>query len=343
MQPNPVLVEVTRGPLVESVHRGSIAVVDADGRLTASVGNVEALIYPRSSVKALQAIPLVETGGADAFGLSDAEIALCCASHSGEPGHIAAVRSILAKSGVDEAAFECGAQTPRREADAAELVRANEPARPIHNNCSGKHSGFIALARHLGFDVPGYVEPDHPVQQTIKDVLDDVMGSVGTQDTCGIDGCSVPTYAVPLKNVADGFSRFASGRGMSAARAAACRRIYAACVAEPFMVAGTDRFCTEIMSIFGGRVFVKTGAEGFFAAVFRDTGVAVALKCDDGATRASETMMAAVIEALLPLQGREKDDFARWLHPVLENRRGTGVGEVRPTTGAFDVFRDLVA
>ncbi len=316
-------------------------VVDGGGRTIAAIGDIDAPVYPRSSVKALQAIPLIESGAARSFGLTRAEIALCCASHNGEPAHIDAARSILAKAGADETVLECGKQPPRRDEDLAALHRASEAARPIHNNCSGKHAGFIALALHLGVDPTGYVTADHPVQRTIGATLKAMLGAALSADLCGIDGCSVPTYAVPLSKLADGFSRLVSGRDLGDARAGACRQLYDACVEEPFMVAGTGRFCTDVMRLFAGRVFVKTGAEGVYTAAFRDSGIGVALKCDDGAVRASEIAMAAVIDALLPMQAGERQAFQRILRPVLKNWRLTKVGEIRAVDAAFEPIRNL--
>lgn len=338
---NPVLVEAIRGPLVESVHRGRIAVVDRGGRRIVSIGDVDGLVYPRSAVKALQALPLIETGAAREFGLTKAEIALCCASHNGEPDHIDTVRSILAKSGGDEGALECGRQPPRRDDDLASLHRASQLPRPIHNNCSGKHAGFIALARHLGVDPAGYSDRDHPVQKTVKAALETMLGADLSRDLCAVDGCSVPTYAVPLAMLADGFSRFASGRGLNPETVAACREIYAACVEEPFMVAGTDRFCTKIMRMFACRVFVKTGAEGVYTAAFRDTGIGVALKCDDGASRAAEVTMAAIIDALVPMSDDERRALRPLVRPVLRNWRKTAIGELRPADDVFDAIRGI--
>ena len=339
MQPNPILVDVTRGPLVESVHRGRIAIVGRSGGIVAAVGDIDKPTYPRSAIKALQAVAMVESGAADRFGLSDLELALVCSSHNGEAAHVAAARSILKKAGADETLFECGAQMPARPDDVAILNRSDANPLAVHNNCSGKHAGFIALARQLGVDPAGYVEKDHPVQQRVAGVLAEMTGAAHAVDACGTDGCSIPTYAIPLTDLARGFWRFVTGEGLTEERAEACRRLYGACVSHPFLVAGTERFCTGVMEIFSGRVFVKTGAEGVFVAAFRDLGMAVALKIDDGATRAAEVAMAEVIAALVPMSDAETRAFERFRQPVLRNRNDREVGRVQAVSNIFSELR----
>lgn len=327
---NPVLVEVTRGSLVESRHRGSLAVVDANGKVVAAVGDIARPVYPRSAIKALQALPLVESGAAEALGFEAPELALACSSHNGEERHVNAARVMLLKAGLDEDALECGPQWPARMEDVAALHRADERPCPIHNNCSGKHAGFLGLAKVMGAPTRGYVEVDHPVQLEIKAAVESLTGATFGQDVCGIDGCSIPTYAVPLENLAGAFAKFGTGEGLEPGRAAASQALFDACVDHPFMVAGTERFCTEVMSIFGGRIFLKTGAEGVFCASIPELGLGVALKCDDGATRASEVMMAAVIDALVEQNEVEAEGLERFANPQVQNRRERLVGEIRP-------------
>ncbi|WP_349360015.1 asparaginase [Stappia sp.] len=332
---NPVLVEVTRGGAVESRHRGAIAVVDAAGAPLATVGDVTAPVFPRSAVKALQALPLLESGAAEALDLSDAELALACASHNGEAIHVNAARVMLMKAGLDEDALECGSQWPRRMQDVARLHRADAHPGPLHNNCSGKHAGFLGLARTLGVPTRGYVEPDHPVQREVRIALEEMTGAALDHAPCGIDGCSIPTYAVPLDRLARAFACFGTGEGLAPLRAEAADRLYHACTAHPEMVAGTERFCTEVMRAFAGRVFVKTGAEGVFVASIPERGLGVALKCDDGATRAAETMMAETLARLLALSDDEASALAHWRRPQLSNWVGRSVGEIRPVDAAF--------
>ena len=212
---NPVLVEVTRSGRVESRHRGAVAIIDADGKVLLAIGDVEEPVYPRSAVKAIQALPLVESGAADAFGFGDRELALSQASHGGEPQHVAGVSAMLAATGLDETALECGTHAPSHAASAEELIRKGEKPSPLHNNCSGKHANFLALAKQLDVDHRGYVKPEHPVQRAVGEALASLTGAPHGADNCGVDGCSIPTYAVPLTGLARGFARFATGIGMS--------------------------------------------------------------------------------------------------------------------------------
>jgi len=331
---NPVLVEVMRGPLLESRHRGAVAVADADGTTALAVGDIATPVFPRSAIKALQAVALVEQGAADRYGLGDEELALACASHSGEPAHVAGVERMLAKAGLDASALRCGAHWPISQAAAAALARTGAPS-ALHNNCSGKHAGFLCLARamnaDLGIDPADYWRPKHPVQRAVRGVLEDFTGAVLMQDCCAVDGCSVPTWAVPLQNLARAFARFGTGQGLSRERAAACARLRQACGQKPWYVAGTGRFCTAIMQLFGARIFVKTGAEGVYCGALPELGLGIAIKCDDGAGRAAEAIMAAVIARFLPLHAAEHEALARYIRPVLRNWNGIEVGAIRVT------------
>ncbi len=336
---NPILVEVTRGTLVESAHRGAIAVVDAKGQVRATIGDVGRRVFPRSAVKALQALPLVESGAADHYGFGNAELALACSSHNGEPRHVATAAAMLAKAGRGEADLECGCQVPGLRGAAEALVRAGLEPNQLHNNCSGKHAGFICLACHRGLDPKGYVLPDHPAMREITATLAEMTGESLGAEVRGTDGCSIPTYAIPIDRLALAFARFITGEGLSPARAAAARSLAAACMAEPYMVAGTERFCTEVMTALPGRVFVKTGAEGVFCGAIPELGLGIALKCDDGGTRAAETTMAAVIDALLPMSEAERAWLGQRLSPPVLSRRGVTVGAVRPVAGLVESLR----
>ncbi|SON54827.1 L-asparaginase II [Hartmannibacter diazotrophicus] len=324
---NPVLVEVTRGGVVESRHRGSVVVVDADGRDVLALGNVRAPVFPRSAIKAFQALPLIESGAADRFGFGNAEIALACSSHNGEAAHVSTARRMLKACGCDEGCLECGPQAPEREADKARLARLQgRPAR-IHNNCSGKHSGFIATAMAMGVDPTGYSKRGHPVMDGVIDAVCDMVGDVFAEDYCGLDGCSIPTFAVPLTATAYGFAKFATGAKLGPERTKAVARIREAVFAEPFMVAGTGRFCTRAMTILGKRAFVKTGAEGVFTVALPEQGLGMAIKIDDGATRASEVVTAAVVSTFLKLGDGALDAL---IHPQVLTRLNEVAGEIRP-------------
>lgn len=324
---NPVLVEVTRGNRVESRHRGAVAVVDGDGGTVFALGDIEASTFPRSACKAMQALPLVESGAADAYGFGNREIALACASHSGEPAHVALAAAMLSAAGRGEAVLECGAHWSFERDVLIGQARGLDRPGALHNNCSGKHAGFVCAACHSGHDPKGYVTFDHPVQAEIRRVMGALTGIRHDRDNAGVDGCSIPTYAVPLRALAHGFARMASGAGLDPARASAARRIVEACMAEPFYVAGTGRTCTRLMEVAPGRIFVKTGAEGVFCAAIPERGLGIAVKCDDGAARAADSIVAGVL-------ARFFDDDVR---PALEaiashtmrNWNGIAVGDVR--------------
>ena len=326
---NPVLAEVLRGDVVESRHRGAAIVVDADGGVVLSLGDVARPVFPRSAVKALQALPLFESGAADRFGLSEPEIALAVASHSGEPAHAEASLSMLTKAGRDAGCLECGAHWPINEAAARAMARTGGEPSALNNNCSGKHAGFVCLACGLDEDPAGYVEAGHAVQQAVRGALEDVTGAAHLAERSGVDGCSIPTYAVPLQAMALGFARFGTGHGLGPERAKAAARIRKAVAAHPFMVAGTGRFDTRAMDLLGARAFIKTGAEGVYCGSLPELGYGIALKCDDGAGRAAEVVMAALIARFLPLDEAQGAAFAPLRESVLTNWNGIEVGRVR--------------
>jgi L-asparaginase II len=327
---DPVLVEVLRGPLVESRHRGAVAVVDTDGATVFALGDVDVPVFPRSAIKALQALLFVESGAADRFGFGDEELALACSSHSGEEGHVAVVTRMLGLAGLDASALACGAHWPSNQAAAFALAKTGM-ASALHNNCSGKHAGFLCDACAMGVEPAGYWRPDHPVQQAVRSVLEDMTEATLGPEQCAIDGCSVPTWAVPLRQLAHAFARFGTGHKLPRARADAATRLRAACAQKPWHVAGTGRFCTEIMKLFGARVFVKTGAEGMFCGALPEQGLGIAVKCDDGAGRAAEVVMAAIISRFLPLGDGERAALARFVRPTLRNWNGLEVGALRVT------------
>ena len=327
---DPVLVEVLRGGLVESRHRGAAAIVDGEGATAFALGDVAGPVFPRSAVKPLQALPLIESGAADRYALSDEELALACASHSGEPAHVEGVARLLAKAGLDVSALACGTHWPSSQAAAFALAKTSV-ASALHNNCSGKHAGFLCVARAMGIDHVGYWRPEHPVQLAVRAVLEDLTGATLSQAHRAVDGCSVPTWAMPLKNLAQGFARFGSGRGLSPLRACAAARLRAACAQKPWYVAGTGRFCTEVMQLLGARALVKTGAEGVFCGALPELGLGIAVKCEDGAGRAAEAIMAALIARFLPLSDQEHAALARFARPTLRNWSGIEVGALRVT------------
>src|SRR5271165_6237740 len=235
---NPVVVEVTRGNRIESAHRGAGAVVDADGRIVTAFGDAGRAVYPRSAVKALQAMPLIESGAADRLGLSDKEIALACASHSGSDEHVATAGAMLGKAGRDEAALECGVHWPLGEAEARALARSGGTPNALHNNCSGKHAGFVCLSCAMSVEPKGYVAPDHPVQHEVAAAIAAATGARLSEEMRGVDGCAIPAYAMPLIALARGFARLGTGEGLSPARRKAVARIRSAVAAHPLTIAG---------------------------------------------------------------------------------------------------------
>ena len=326
---NPVLVEMVRGPLVESRHCGVVAVVDAEGKTALALGDLVRPVFPRSAIKGLQALPLVELGAAERYRLDEEELALACASHGGEPEHIATVQRMLARAGFDAAALRCGAHWPLHQPSAQQLARSGQAASAVHNNCSGKHAGFLCVARAIGVEHQNYIEPTHPVQRQVRETIESLTGA--RLDNYAVDGCSVPTWAISLHALARGFARFGTGHGLEPERAKAAARLRQACAVKPWHVAGTGRFCTELMQSAGPLVFVKTGAEGMFCGALPREGLGIAVKCDDGAGRAAEVIMAAMIARFAGWNGAARAVLERFVRPSLRNWNGIAVGELRPT------------
>ncbi len=316
--------------MVESRHSGAVAVADGSGGLVFAAGDVERPVYPRSAIKAMQALPLVESGAADRFGLGAEELALACASHNAEPGHVATATNMLTRAGLDLAALKCGAHWPIHQPSGQALARSGGQASALHNNCSGKHCGFLCAACAMGAETSNYAEASHPVQREVKAAIESLTGEALSQDVCAVDGCSVPTWALPLGALARGFARFGTGEGLPSGRARAAARLRAACAQQPWHVAGTGRFCTELMRTCGERAFVKTGAEGVACAALPTLGLGIAVKCDDGAGRAAEVMLAAAIVRCLNSDA-DSAALARYVRPTMRNWNGIEVGSLRPT------------
>jgi L-asparaginase II len=328
---NPELIEVTRGEMVESRHRVAVAVVDAGGKLVESWGDIERPIYGRSAIKPFQALPLLETGAADAFKLGEPEIALACASHNGEPQHTDRVRNWLARIGCDVADLECGTHLPYHEPTMLQLVANGGDITAIYNNCSGKHSGFLTTARHEGEPTKGYVRYEHPVQQRVTRAMSEMTGVDLTRSPRGIDGCGIPVLGMPLRAMAHGLAKMADPRKLSADRANACKRIVAAIMAWPTLLGGTGRFGSSAMAVFKNRFVLKGGAEGVYAAILPSLGLGVAIKADDGAGRAAEAAMAQTLRRLKLVSAAEAKQFANLLMPPVLNRAHLEVGRVRST------------
>ena len=333
---NPILVEVLRGGCVESAHAGAVAVLDADGAVLAALGDIARPVFPRSAVKLLQALPLLESGAADRLGLGAAELALACASHNGELEHVRTAAGMLAKAGLDAAALECGTHWPYFEPAQRALAQRGERPSALHNNCSGKHAGFLCFACALaqGEDVAafarGYVAPEHAVMRAVTAALSETTGCDLEHAPRGIDGCSIPTYAIPLVALARAYAKVATGLGVAPERARALRRLREAVAAAPLMVGGTGRFDSRVMQRLGERACIKVGAEGVYCAALPGQGLGVAIKIDDGNNaRAAEVVMAAVIEACVRLDDDEAAFMRGLSTPRLLNWNGIEVGGLR--------------
>lgn len=330
---NPVLAELVRGDTVETIHRGAFAVCDAAGRLVLSAGDVARPVFPRSAIKAMQALALFRSGAAERFGLSAEDLAIACASHHGEPAHEAVARHLLAASGCAEADLECGAHPPTNAAAREALRAEGRPPGAIHNNCSGKHAGMLAVAKALGAETAGYSGRDHPVQRLVRDCVEAAAGTAMHEDRCGIDGCSIPTWAAPLETFATGFARMARGQGLDPDLAAAARALLDAATAHPHLIAGTGAFDTDAMEVFEGRLMLKVGAEGVFCGALRDRGLGFALKCDDGSIPAAETMTAALLARIAEPSAAEAAVLSRFSSKTLRNWRGLKVATLRAAAG----------
>ncbi len=326
---NPIAAEATRGGIVESLHRAAAAVCDAEGRVAHSWGDVARPVFPRSAIKAIQALPIIETGAADRFALTDAELALACASHGGEPMHVSAVEAWLARIGLSGDDLECGPHAPIYAPAAEALFRAGESPRAVHNNCSGKHAGMLTTARHMGEPIRGYIAPDHPVQRRVAAAIGAMCGVNADAAPLGVDGCSIPTFAIPLTALATGMARIADPSGLSETRREAVLRLRRAVAAHPEMVAGTGRFCTALNRESEGRVFAKTGAEGVYCAAVPALGLGVAVKADDGAARAAQVATLAVLARIGALDDALAAKLADHVVAPIVNRAGRRTGEVR--------------
>jgi L-asparaginase II len=294
--------------------------------------NVERPIFPRSVVKPLQALALIESGAADRFAVSEQELALACASHGGEPDHVALVEAWLARLGLGPSVLECGTHPPTHGPSAERLIAAGRPPETVHNNCSGKHAGMITVACHLGVRVAGYSRADHPVQRLIADILREMTG-MAELPAPAIDGCSAPTHPLPLDRLAMAMARFGHrAAGLPNARTVACTRLRAAMAAHPRLVAGSGRLCTEILAV-APDVLVKSGAEGVYAACLPRQRLGLALKVEDGAGRAAQVAVLALLQALQAFGPKAVAALAERLRPPLRNHAGLIVGAIEPAAG----------
>ncbi len=323
------MIEVWRGDYLEAIHRGHAVVCDTSGQIVQAWGDPDKVFLPRSAVKMIQALPLVESGAADAAGLGPERLSLACASHIAAHIHTDTVATWLGELGLDDSHLACGPQEPRDREARDDLIRAGKPVCRVHNNCSGKHTGMLTLAKHLVADLD-YVNPNNPVQKAIVEAFEDLTGEPITG--YGIDGCSAPNYAVGLTGLARAMAFFAGAREGGPTREKAAFRLHRAMATHPEMVSGNRHACTELMRAMGGRVTIKGGAEGSYTAILPDHGLGMAIKVEDGSQRGQESVVAALLVHLGVLDP-EAGQARRWYKPVVKNFAGQDVGDIRPAAG----------
>ncbi|EPJ45519.1 MAG: hypothetical protein OFPI_36380 [Osedax symbiont Rs2] len=332
MNLNPILVEVVRNTVVESCHRGSAVVVNAQGEVVYSIGDYARDIYPRSALKPLQAIPLIESGAAEKFNLSEREIALSCASHNSEKIHVDTVKQWLSRLDLDTSNLECGSAMPSYQKAAYAMVAAAQQPTKAHHNCSGKHSGMLTLAKHLLPQVQGYSAHQHVVQQIWMTTLSEMIGADVSKMHWEQDGCGLPAIYMPMQKLAYAFALFAEPDQQPGARGIAMGKILHSIAAHPEMLAGSERCCSAVISETQGRAIVKTGAEAAYAGVIPGLKLGFALKIDDGATRASEVALGALLNKIGAITSAENSRLKDFFQPQIVNSLKSVTGEIRPST-----------
>ncbi|MCA0849114.1 asparaginase [Salipiger thiooxidans] len=320
------MVEIHRGPLAESLHVGHAVICDGAGQIVEAWGDPDKLVLPRSSAKMIQALPLVASGAAAARHLAEPQLALACASHEGAPLHVTAVNAWLEDLGLTDDDLRCGAEPSRDKALRFQMIRDEETPCQVHNNCSGKHAGFLTLTQHLQAG-PEYVDPDHAVQIAVRGAFETVTDQ--SSPFFGVDGCSAPNYATTMHGMARAMAWFATAGQRSDALSRAGAQLVQAMIAFPDYVAGDGRACTLLMRAANEPVAIKTGAEGYFIAILPQRGLGIALKVVDGATRASNCAIAAILVKLGVLDAVHPD-VKTFLTPEIRNWRGLLTGEIRP-------------
>lgn len=322
------MVEVWRGTLVESVHAGAAAVANADGKIVAGYGDTSLVTYPRSALKPIQAIALVETGAYDALRLTPRHLALACASHRGEPLHVDLATAWLNSLGLDQHALACGPDHPMDPVSAAQAVRDGHPEQRVYHNCSGKHCGFLTVSKHRGWALDSYAEIEHPAQQLYLDALSDALGRDARELEFGIDGCALPAAALPLEDMAAMMARYAANTIGTPSRRNAIAQIHDAMRAHPELISGTDQPNVQIGRVTQGRLIVKTGAEGFIMAYSPQQKMAAVLKIADGEQRARFPALIALLKSVGLMSADEVKQLARCAEPPVKNSVGAVVGRI---------------
>jgi L-asparaginase II len=322
------LVNVTRGNLIESSHKGHVAVVDRKGQLLFYAGNPDSKVFARSSMKPIQAIPVVETGAVDHYKFSDADLSLCCASHNGEKMHTNRVLSILARAGMEDTSLKCGTHIPRWQDTYKELIMDGKEVTSLYNNCSGKHTGMLATAKHMNEPIENYFDLNHPVQQRILTAVSEMTEYPKEDIEIGIDGCGVPVHGLPLERLAYGYAKMANPDGLPENRRNSIKRITEAMVREPEMVGGTGRYCTDFMRVGQGRFIGKAGAEGVYCIGDHEMGIGIAIKIEDGNGRAVYPVAVEVLKQLNFLTEQQIEELMNHYRPKLRNARNEVIGEL---------------
>ena len=328
---NPVLIEVARGDIIESAHRAAAIVLDRHEQVLASWGDIDKPFFPRSSLKLIHALPLIETGAADAFGLDEQDIVLAAASHSGDPIHTERIASWLSRLGLNYDALLCGSHIPFSEKTALQLACDGVAPNSLHNNNSGKHLGFLTTALHLAEPVSGYLHPDHPVQRRVRAAVERVTLARLSDLPQGLERCGMPMWAISLRRLAAGMIRFGTGRGLSAPAAEAASRITAAIRRYPELLTGARRLPCLLSRATAGNLIVKGGSEGSYSGFVEESGIGFALKIDDGSGRAADVLLLAILRLLGLREINENAELRRRSEPVVTTAGGKPAGRISPS------------
>lgn len=322
---NPVLVRTQRGDLIENTHRGAYVVVDTDGDILAAAGNFQATLYARSSLKPINVLAMITSGAAEALAVTDQEIALACASHSGEEIHVQLVGDWLSRLGLSVSDLECGSHAPMGKAANKALRTAGQSPTPLHNACSGKHAGFMTLAKHMGYPLKGYSQMGSATQEHVMSVAAEILGIDKESTPRGVDGCCIPMMGMPMLALAKGMARLANPSGLSDELRLACERVTTSVQAHPNLIAGTGRFCSDVISLTDVEVLVKMGADGVFTGWIPSKKWGIALKIDDGNLKAAEVAMADLLKRLRLLS--KPDLLDSWINQPIHTWARQVVGQ----------------
>jgi L-asparaginase II len=324
------LIDVTRGEIVECVHRGDIAIVNTEGKLLFRAGNPNKLTYFRSAAKPIQAMNVILSGAADYYGFTDKELAIMCASHYAEEQHINTVGQILERIGLDKSHILSGSSKPLSKKMAFRYAWENREDDVLFNDCSGKHAGMLSVCLQNGYSINDYISPDHPMQKEIIDLLGEMTGFSPHRIELGIDGCSVPVHALPLYNMAYAYANLVSPSSLDSAKAQAAEKTFKAMTNHPFMIAGTDGFCTELIKHTNGKLIGKVGAEGIYCVGLKEEGIGIAVKIEDGSMDVLPPVVMKILETMNILDRDELKSLNKFRIINSYNDVGTKVGEIYP-------------